>query len=197
MTFGESLKAYRKAKGLSQEKVAEFVSVSRQAVTKWESNLSSPGTENLMALSSILGVSLDELAEISVDESRKHKVILRTNLTRIAIILQTVVLNVCIQPWESEKYYAASVFIRLLLLLACSMWMTLNLRYEKDAKQRRKNTRIELLYCVVQAAIALTAKYTEHYFIGAVSLICVALFYIFVINPKYMNRVLVKRKPKV
>lgn len=37
MTLGEKLKMYRKQKGVSQEKIAELVGVSRQAVTKWES----------------------------------------------------------------------------------------------------------------------------------------------------------------
>lgn len=192
MTFSENLKARRKAKGLSQEKLAELVGVSRQAVTKWESSLSSPSAENLMALSSVLGVSLDELTEISVGESRRQAVILHTNLTRIAIILQAAAWNICIQPWESERYFTASVFIRLFLLLACSVWMAMNLRYEKDAKQFRKNTRIEFIYCVVQAGAALTAKRTGHYFVGAVALILIVLTYILFINPRYMNRILVR-----
>ena len=197
MSFGEILKEYRKAKGLSQEKVAEFVGVSRQAVTKWESNQSFPSTENLMALSSILSVSLDDLAGASVNESRRREVILRTNVTRIAIILQASALNICIQPWESSRFYSLSLFIRLALLLACSTWMALNLRYEKDEKQYRKNTKIELLYCLTQLTAALITRSTKAYFLGAVSNICIVLLYILIINPKYMNRVLVKRKTKM
>lgn len=37
-------------KGYSQEKFAELPGVSRQAVTKWESNLSRPSSDNLMTL---------------------------------------------------------------------------------------------------------------------------------------------------
>lgn len=39
MTFGEKLKLLRKEKGYSQEKFAELLQVSRQAVSKWESSL--------------------------------------------------------------------------------------------------------------------------------------------------------------
>lgn len=196
MTFGEKLKAHRKEKGLSQEKLAELVGVSRQAVTKWEANLSLPSSENLLALSSILGVSLDELAEIGVNEDKEktRKAILHANLTLIAIILQASALNVCIQPWESGKYYSTSVIIRLSLLLCCSVWMALNLRHEKNPEQYRKNAKIELLYCFIQSAVALTARHTKMYLIGAVFLIIIALLYILVINPKYMNRTLTKRK---
>lgn len=61
MTLGEKLKACRSSKGISQEKVAELVGVSRQAVTKWENDQTTPSSDNLMALASIYGVSLDEL----------------------------------------------------------------------------------------------------------------------------------------
>lgn len=40
MQLGERIREQRKKHGLSQEKVAEFIGVSRQAVTKWEMNQS-------------------------------------------------------------------------------------------------------------------------------------------------------------
>lgn len=59
--LGENIAKYRKAKGLSQEKVAEYMNVSRQAVTKWENNVSKPSSENLMKLSELFEISLDVL----------------------------------------------------------------------------------------------------------------------------------------
>ena len=44
--LGENITRFRKEKGLSQEKVAEYMGVSRQAVTKWESNSSKPSSDN-------------------------------------------------------------------------------------------------------------------------------------------------------
>ena len=52
---------YRKHFGLSQEELAEKVGVSRQAVSKWERAEASPDTDNLILLSKIYGVTLDEL----------------------------------------------------------------------------------------------------------------------------------------
>ena len=46
--LGENIAIFRKEKGLSQEKVAEYMSVSRQAVTKWENNISRPSSDNLI-----------------------------------------------------------------------------------------------------------------------------------------------------
>ena len=51
----------RRQNGLSQEDLAEKLSVSRQAVSKWERAESSPDTDNLIALAELYGVTLDEL----------------------------------------------------------------------------------------------------------------------------------------
>ena len=61
MELGDKIKACRLQAHLSQEKVAELVGVSRQAVTKWESGQSSPNTENLFKLAEVLGTTVDFL----------------------------------------------------------------------------------------------------------------------------------------
>ena len=53
--------SYRKHNGMSQEELAEKVGVSRQAISKWERGEASPDTDNLILLSRIYGVTLDEL----------------------------------------------------------------------------------------------------------------------------------------
>ena len=60
-SLGEALKAWRTAAGFTQEYVAEAVGVSRQAVSKWENGASEPSTANLMALSKLYGLPVDEL----------------------------------------------------------------------------------------------------------------------------------------
>ena len=61
MTLGERIKEQRKSCGLSQEKLAELVGVSRQAVTKWETDQSAPSTEKLFKLAEIFGTTVDLL----------------------------------------------------------------------------------------------------------------------------------------
>lgn len=70
MTLGERIKECRQNAKLSQEKVAELVGVSRQAVTKWEANQTAPNTENLFKLAEIFGTTVDLL--ISSDEASKQ-----------------------------------------------------------------------------------------------------------------------------
>lgn len=67
MNFAEKLKLIRKEKNMSQEELAELLSVSRQAVSKWESGTGYPETEKLLLISKELNVSLDYLL---LDENR-------------------------------------------------------------------------------------------------------------------------------
>ena len=61
MTFAERLKTIRKQAGMSQEQLAEKLGVSRQAVTKWETDAGIPDIPNIMAISALFGISIDEL----------------------------------------------------------------------------------------------------------------------------------------
>jgi Predicted transcriptional regulators len=71
----------RKKHGLSQEQLAEKLGLSRQAVSKWERAEASPDTDNLIMLSRLYEVSLDELLNSDAEdeefvrdkESKKHK----------------------------------------------------------------------------------------------------------------------------
>ncbi len=71
MSLGEKISGLRKSAGLSQEKLAELVGVSRQAVTKWESGSANPDTENLIRLAEIFGCGLDELCCIVSEKPKK------------------------------------------------------------------------------------------------------------------------------
>lgn len=61
MTFGNRLYELRKNSGLSQEELAELLDVSRQSVSKWESDKGYPEMTRLIFLSDYFGVSLDYL----------------------------------------------------------------------------------------------------------------------------------------
>ena len=62
-TIGETIKKLRKAKGMTQEELAEVIHVSYQAVSKWE-NGGSPDLEMLPVLANTFGVTIDELFSV-------------------------------------------------------------------------------------------------------------------------------------
>lgn len=61
MTLGQRIHELRTAAGLSQEQLAERLDVSRQAISKWELDASTPDLDRLVLLSRLFGVSLDQL----------------------------------------------------------------------------------------------------------------------------------------
>lgn len=65
MSIGQKLKDARKNAGLSQEQLAEKLCVSRQAITKWESDKGIPDVENLQNISKLFDVSIDSLLDDS------------------------------------------------------------------------------------------------------------------------------------
>lgn len=81
MTFGDKLKEARKEAGLSQEKLAEKLSVSRSAVAKWENNRGMPDIENLKSMAQLFNVSIDYLLnnESTIDFSEIKEPIVLDN----------------------------------------------------------------------------------------------------------------------
>ena len=60
-TIGKRISENRKLKNIKQDELAEMLSVSPQAVSKWENDISCPDISLLPNLSKILGISVDEL----------------------------------------------------------------------------------------------------------------------------------------
>lgn len=65
---------YRKKMGISQEELAARIGVSRQAVSKWERAEASPDTDNLIELSKVYGVTLDEMLQGGEDDAQTENV---------------------------------------------------------------------------------------------------------------------------
>ena len=69
MEFHEKLQELRKARGLTQEELAEALYVSRAAVSKWESGRGYPGIDSLKAISKYFSITIDELLSAALNSS--------------------------------------------------------------------------------------------------------------------------------
>ena len=96
MNFSDNLIKLRKGKSWSQEDLAEKLGISRQAVSKWEVGTSKPDIDNIIKISKLFEVSIDELVNneivrteaISINVKRKSKKdVLLVWLRRILIVL--------------------------------------------------------------------------------------------------------------
>ncbi len=198
MTLGEKMKEMRLARGLSQEKLAEQLYVTRQAVAKWEKDQTMPSAENLLLFAELFDCSLDELMRDKCAPP-KRPTMQQLNLTRLAVIMQASALSVLIQPIAdgfSPRGETVIFLIKCAAVFLMSIWMVSNLRFEKNLAQRRKNARIECLYCCIMAAIAIPAWQGQWGFGGTLLLVVCCLVYLLIVQPRYMNRPFEKKMKK-
>ena len=75
MSLGSSLYHARKKNGLTQENVAEKLGVSRQTISKWETNETLPDIRQSKGLAMLYHMTLDELIEYDFDEQQAQQMI--------------------------------------------------------------------------------------------------------------------------
>ncbi|NJH80695.1 XRE family transcriptional regulator [Staphylococcus hyicus] len=85
MEVGHHIKAYRTAMQLSQSDLAERIYVSTQTISNWENERSYPDLQNLIYLSEVFNISLDQLVRGDVEEM-KHNID-RSNMDRYGNIM--------------------------------------------------------------------------------------------------------------
>lgn len=79
MSLGNSLFNARKKSGLSQEAVAEKLGVSRQTISKWETDETLPDIRQSKRLAVIYGLTLDELIDFDADVKELEEVVRNTS----------------------------------------------------------------------------------------------------------------------
>lgn len=71
MSFGSKLAEVREKNNCTQEQLAELLGVTRQAVSRWESDAAYPETEKIVRMAELLDVSCDYLLKDGLDEGGK------------------------------------------------------------------------------------------------------------------------------
>lgn len=116
MKIGDKLKKARQDKKLTQEEVAEKLFVSRQSISNWENNKTYPDIGNVIALSDLYQISLDELLKGS-DNFMKHLEestdIVKSNkklIFFIIVALFAMVVMAIFTEFLPEKVFLISIF---------------------------------------------------------------------------------------
>ncbi len=82
-TLGATIATLRKERGMTQLELAEKLSVTDKAVSKWERDLSCPDINSIPQLAEVLGVSVDELMQIKIgskEAAQPNKIELIANI---------------------------------------------------------------------------------------------------------------------
>ena len=72
-TMGETISTLRKEKGMTQKELADMLSITDKAVSKWERDIACPDTMTIPRLAEILGVSVEELMNAKAAPSAGRK----------------------------------------------------------------------------------------------------------------------------
>lgn len=102
MSVGERITELRKLQNMSQGKLAEALSVSRQAVSKWENDLASPDTLNMIRLAEVLDTDIEYLSTGRRNFARRPPVVLKTTET-VEKIVEKPVIQIVEKTVEIEK----------------------------------------------------------------------------------------------
>lgn len=115
MNLGGKIQQLRKQGNLSQEQLADKLGISRQSISKWESEQSIPEIDKIVQLSEIFGVTTDYLLK-DVDKYSENIVLYKkTNFStkKVRIIIATICIAfsiLCIfVMWVLSKIYPASI----------------------------------------------------------------------------------------
>lgn len=126
MTLADRIQRLRKAKGISQEELADQIGVSRQAVSKWESGQSSPDLEKVILLSEFFDVATDYLLkgmEPLPKENPKSKDKPDANLfSMVGTALNFMGVIVAAMVWHEEQVATATAIGLIFLVIGCMVY---------------------------------------------------------------------------
>ncbi len=163
MELSEKIAMLRKARGLTQEQLAEKLFVSRTAVSKWETGRGMPGMDSLQQMAKFFGITLDELLSteeiISIAE-RENRENLRRFASRTDGILDLAAVTGMVLPlyktenmgqfysvplWRYEGWLSVLYWVFLAAMLLCGI---LQLCLVEKEKRRNALRMTGMLLCI-------------------------------------------------
>lgn len=134
MEIKNQIRAYRSELGMSQEELAEAIYVTRQTVSNWETGKSYPDIQSLLRLSSLFGISLDQLIKgdwaLMKEKINAEDV---STFNRLSKAL-TLMMVISLLAWAPLAYFLGWWGIALaVILFAVTFWLAI--RVEKEKKK--------------------------------------------------------------
>ena len=113
MSFGNNLVNLRKQKGWSQDELADNLNLSRQAISKWENDLSMPDVDNVKKISRVFSVGIDELLnnEVPKDKAVALDINKQDKKDKIINLIKTIILALVIIYIINVIYKFASLLV--------------------------------------------------------------------------------------
>lgn len=109
-TMGDLIAERRKEKGMTQKDLADRLNITDKAVSKWERNLACPDISTIPKLAETLGLSVDELLNVTPSEKPKAKTVetvLDTVLKAVPLAMGVALIMVSILKKDLDMYTVA------------------------------------------------------------------------------------------
>ena len=168
MNIGEKLYELRKEKNLSQEEVAEKLNVSRQTVSKWETNQTTPDFDKIIPLCELFEISTEELLTGKKKEERieikqeykpqltKEEVKVKTaevvSTSVFLYILAVIFIMVAIPFLRINPILASAVFLFIIAIATTRLvkhYMSIP-KFEKTKKEKREDKVIKQIKSIIE-----------------------------------------------
>ncbi len=132
MEIKNQIRAYRSQLGMSQEELEEAVYVTRQTVSNWETGKSNPDIQSLLRLSSLFGISLDQLikgdVELMKEKINADDVRAFNRLSNVFMVMMVLSLL----AWAPLAYFLNQWVLALAaVLFAVTLWLASKVEKEK------------------------------------------------------------------
>lgn len=152
MSLGQRLIKLRKSKQLSQEEVAEKLNVTRQTISKWETDQSSPDFDKILPLCELFEISTDELLTGKKEKIKEQgEIILDTNenkkkrtmglvISILLYVLSAVWIMISIPVLKINPVVGSAIFLLICGIATCILIYTrIMFKKEKTEEQKKKD----------------------------------------------------------
>lgn len=171
MSLGEKLLKLRKKKGLSQEEVADILHVTRQTISKWETDQSMPDFDKVVPICNLYEISTEELfhdevstprevEEVSIEntttyQNYNHKKALFTTVAVMLYILSVVVIIFFSTVLRSPIVGVCVFFIVIAVATGLLIYIEMMKPFTNEKKKEKVLTREDRLYKRITSVLAL------------------------------------------
>jgi transcriptional regulator with XRE-family HTH domain len=144
MTIGERLYKLRKDKNISQEELANELNVSRQTISKWETEESSPDFDKIIPLCEYFGITSDELLSgkeniIEANKEQNTKIFARNIAISVGLYILSIAAIIFIEEIFHQEALAVIAFFIICALATCLIIYTCIVHKPKEEKTTTNN----------------------------------------------------------
>lgn len=173
MTIGERLLNLRKEKNLSQEELANVLDVSRQTISKWETDQTTPDFDKIVPLCEYFGITSDELLSgkkdiIQSKEDDKKGKFARNVAVSVGLYIFSIVLIILFAAVINQPIIGVCLFF-VTIAIATGIIIYSAIVYsdkKKKEKQKEENPNIKLV-CQIVDMIGIVAYFLVSFATGA------------------------------